>query len=100
MSTAMTFAELKFGPWDAGHPEYGVQARHTFSNGYKVSVIKTKYSYGGFEGKYELAVLHPDVGIVYDTPVTSDVEGWLSEDDVSRLMGEVAALPQRKGGAA
>jgi hypothetical protein len=30
--------------------------------------------------------------LVYDTPVTSDVEGWLTEDDVLALAREVAAL--------
>jgi hypothetical protein len=87
-----TFADLEFKP----HPHgLGVQARHNFENGYGVSVVRGEFSYGGPEGLYELAVRHPSVGLVYDTPVTDDVLGHLTEDDVTRHMAEVAALPER-----
>jgi hypothetical protein len=33
--------------------------------------------------------------LVYDTPVTNDVEGHLTPDDVTRLMKQVEALPPR-----
>lgn len=93
--TIVTFADLKFNDRGGKHP-MGKQARHFFPNGYGVSVICGPGSYGGPQGLYELAVLKGAADrsdLCYDTPVTDDVEGYLSPEDVSRLMGEVAALP-------
>jgi hypothetical protein len=33
--------------------------------------------------------------LVYDTPVTNNVEGYLTPEDVTRLMKEVSKLPLR-----
>ncbi len=88
-----TFNDLKFN--EHRHRSGGIHARHTFDNGYSVSVIRSQYSYGGESGKYELAVLHND-NLIYDTPVTDDVLGWLDEDDVSEAMAKVQALPPRE----
>lgn len=91
--SAADFGSLVFEPHMAGLG--GVQARHEFANGYSVSVIKTPLSYGDDDGLYELAITHPDVGIVYDTPITDDVEGGLTPKDVSELMAKVMELPAR-----
>jgi hypothetical protein len=101
----MKFSDLVFEPHElAGQmsslsiakdfPYPDVQARATFPNGYSASVIRTCFSYGGDQGLYELAVLHGGQ-LVYDTPVTSDVEGSLTEADVERLLAQVEALPPR-----
>ena len=88
----MKFSELNFQP----HPNWdGVQAKHFFNNGYGVSVIKSSHSYGGFEGLYELAVLkrvEENWKICYDTPITDDVLGHLTELDVENLLEEVENL--------
>lgn len=73
---------------------------HLYDNNYAVSVIRGPYTHGGLKGLYELAVLYmaPDSSeseLVYDTPVTNDVEGHLTPDDVTRLMKQVEALPLR-----
>lgn len=93
MSTPVTFADLEFEP----HPNCanGVQARTTFENGYGASVVRSEYSYGGAAGKYELAVVGLDGSLCYDTPITDDVLGWLSEDGVTKALGAIAALPAR-----
>jgi hypothetical protein len=75
-------------------------AHHIFDNHYGVSVIRGPYTHGGKEGLYELAVLYMTPGdeyseLVYDTPVTNDVEGHLTPDDVTRLMKQVSELPLR-----
>ena len=88
-----TFDDLGFEQRDGG--AFGVQARYQFGNGYAVSVVRNPYSYGGKDGLYEMAVTTADGDLVYDTPVTDDVLGYLSEDDVTRHMAEVAALPPR-----
>ena len=85
-----TFKDLEFNP----HPNHlgGVQARITFDNGYGASVVKTPHTYGGDMGLYELAVFGKDGHITYGTPITNDVEGYLSEDDVTKLLEQIQEL--------
>ncbi|MCK5015919.1 MAG: hypothetical protein KAS32_02515 [Candidatus Peribacteraceae bacterium] len=71
-----------------------MQALMYFDNGYGVSVISGWGAYSGDEGLYELAVMKKGKGITYDTPITSDVEGHLTEDDVTGLMIAVQCLPK------
>ena len=61
----------------------GKQARIRFDNGYGASVVSHNFSYGGSEGLYELAVLGKDGDLTYDTPVTNDVLGWLTDKEVT-----------------
>jgi len=88
----MKFSDLNFEP----HPNWdGVQARHFFDNGYGVSVIKSSNSYGGSDGLYEAAVLKvtdEDLEITYDTPITSDVLGHQTVEDIDSLLFEIEKL--------
>jgi hypothetical protein len=84
-----TFNDLEFTQLDPFMN--GVQSRVLFENGYGASVVKHEYSYGGRDGLYELAVIKDD-NLCYDTPVTSDVEGYLSEDDVTELLKQIQEL--------
>ena len=70
----------------------GVISRLYFNNGYGVSVVKHEYSYGGKEGFFELAILNSNGELVYDTPITNDVLGWLTDERVSEIMKEVQLL--------
>lgn len=72
---------------------YGKKARMKFDNGYGISVVSNTSSYGGNMGLYEIAVLGNNGELVFDTPITDDVIGWLSESDVSRIMKEIQQLP-------
>ena len=87
-----TFEDLNFKPIPIGK-----QARLDFENGYGVSVVIGAYTYGGDRGLYELAVM-VDGDVCYDTPVTDDVEGSLSPEQVTELMCQVQKLPNRKEG--
>lgn len=71
----------------------GGQGVFKFANGYGASVVRHSFSYGHEEGKFELAVLKGD-SLCYDTPVTSDVIGWLSVDDVREILAQIASLPR------
>lgn len=88
----MNFSDLQFNP----HPNWpGIQAKHFFPNGYGVSVIQSPNSYGGDDGLYELAVLKGDETnskITYDTHITRDVIGYLTEDEVTELLTQVSSL--------
>ena len=93
----MKFSDLNFNPHPVGD---GVQAKHFFGNGYGVSVVRFSGMFGGGsygfeEGLYELAVLKgnkDDWSICYDTPITDDVRGHLTEDEVTDLLTQVENL--------
>ena len=67
-------------------------ARIMFDNGYGASVIIGPHTYGGEDGLYELGVLGKDKKLTYDTPVTDDVEGYLTEEAVTKLMEQIQNL--------
>lgn len=79
-------------PDRVSHQEGGTWLRYHFPNGYGASVISHKYSYGGSDGLWEIAVLRDDE-ITYDTPLTSDVLGYLTESDVLLYLDEIKGLP-------
>ena len=70
----------------------GYQLLYTFDNGYGASVVKHDFSYGGKNGKYELAVLDKDGSLCYDTPITEDVVGHLTMGEVENLLAEISYL--------
>jgi hypothetical protein len=90
----MKFTDIDFQP----HPHYaedGIQAKHFFPNGYGVSVVRFPGSYGYEEGLYEVAILkglEEDWEICYDTEITDDVIGYLTEDQVGEVLVQVENL--------
>ena len=71
------------------------QATYRFDNGFGASVIRGPRTYGGPEGLFELGVIewHGNVwDLTYDTPITDDVLGWLTEDDVDNALLEISRL--------
>lgn len=93
-----TFKDLDFKLHPTGD---GKQGLLFFPNGYGVSVVQFKCggtwaSYTSDESEWELAVLKGDAKgwrLTYETPVTEDVEGHLSEDSVTEIMHRVQNLP-------
>lgn len=85
-----------------GSSVVGVQKVYRFENGYGASVVRHNYSYGGDQGFWELAVLTIENKpsnprgwthhITYDTPVTNDVIGWLTEEQVQDYLDQIAGL--------
>ena len=66
----------------------------TFPNGYGASIVSHGNSYGGKEGLFELAVVKDDK-LCYDTPVASNVEGWLDFRQVAELLEQIENLPAK-----
>ena len=62
-----------------------------FKNNYTASIIK---GYGAQEGLWEVAVIHKNK-VVYDTPITNDVLGYLSDEDVVQVISDIMNLPYR-----
>ena len=70
----------------------GVRGRIMFDNGYGASVIRHNFSYGGKIGLYELAVLDKDGEPTYNTPITDDVMGYLTPEDVTEILIQIQDL--------
>jgi hypothetical protein len=88
-----------YEPYDARPLESGaVQKLYKFANNYGASVVKGEHTYGGDEGLWELAVIVFDTNggfsLCYTTPITSDVEGHLTDDKVEELLAKIEALPR------
>ena len=72
-----------------------------FPNNYGASVVRHWFSYGNQEGNFELAVLcfsGPGAGdwsMCYTTPITEDVLGHLSIDDVRSVLLQIMQLEGR-----
>lgn len=71
----------------------GTVEQSLFPNGYGMSVARHSLAYGGCE----IAVLHGDsfdsAPLCYATPVTDDVIGYCTEEDVDAIRRQIQALP-------
>ena len=84
-----TFSDLEF----KDDKQRGLSAaRIIFDNGYGASVVKGEHTYGGKDGLYELGVLGKDGKLCYDTPITDDVEGYLTEEGVTEFLKQIQSL--------
>ena len=87
----------------------GVQRLYRFKNGYGASVVKFKVpsilgsgmfagSYGANQGLWELAVIKfygdgaDDFRLTYNTPITDDVIGYLSGEEVDEILLRISRL--------
>jgi hypothetical protein len=73
----------------------GIQYLAFYPNGYGASIVQHNFSYGHDQGLWELAVIkgkEAHWGICYDTPITSDVLGHLSEAEVEDVLLQIEAL--------
>jgi hypothetical protein len=68
------------------------QKMYKFDNGYSASVVRGPGTYGFEDGLWELAVIK-DGDICYDTPITDDVLGYLSDDEVLSVLEKIENLP-------
>lgn len=88
-------------------PDERAQYVFMFDNGYGASVVKCHpMSYGWKSDLWELAVVRDSRYshiindrlwyIVYDTPITNDVIGYLTDDRVKVLLDKIKALPEKE----
>lgn len=85
----VTIRDLEWSPHVGGE-----RATHEFANGYTASVLRGGPFYTA-GGTFEIAVMHNDK-ITYDTPITNDVLGYLSEQEANAALADISALPPRK----
>lgn len=69
----------------------GIGYRVGYPNGYSASIIKLPYSYGNEDDLWEVAVLWND-SLCYDTPITDDVCGYLTEEEVIAVCDQIYRL--------
>jgi hypothetical protein len=94
-----TFDDLVQKPHHCGD---GISARMNFPNGYGVSVVRfrghgefARYaSYTDDENEWEVAVIHNE-HLCYETPITNDVIGHLTKDEVTDVMRRIQELPPK-----
>jgi len=84
MTDVENFSDLKFKPF-----HYGQGARVEFDNYLELSVVQHSGSYGNQDGLYEIAVR-------YKTPWR--VKGYLTEEDVTKIMGTLVKSSGTAGG--
>lgn len=92
------FKDLQFKPHQTGE---GLHAVMFFKNGYGVSIVRFKmaFGYGSYtdnDSEWELAVLfgnEKECTLTYNTPITDDVIGHLTETEVTDVMIRVQELP-------
>jgi hypothetical protein len=66
-----------------------------FKNGFGLSIVSHKDSYGGYKGLFEIALLHrSDKERLFYGPSWEDVRGYLDFADVARVMEEVRDYPE------
>ena len=66
-----------------------------FKNGHGASLVQHDFSYTN-EGEWELAVVDTSTNeLVYDTPITDGVVGYLLPDDVYAMLVRISVLPDR-----
>lgn len=88
-----TFENLEFKP----SPYYwnGIYARIFFPNGYGASIISGGMAYADYD-EYELAVLKGNEDnweLCYTTPITRNVLGWKTKNDITDLLQKIENLP-------
>lgn len=81
------------------HGIIGVHKLYRFDNGYGASVVRSRSSYGGPKGLWEVAVIvwnsiNNDWNLCYSTPITHDVIGYLEEDQVNTVLSFIEKLDE------
>ena len=92
-----SFKDIVFKPHPVGEGLHGLLF---FPNGYGVSVVRFKIngrhmSYTNNDNQWELAVIFGDEkewDITYNTPITNNVMGHLSSDEVTKIMEKIQKL--------
>ena len=99
INQAFTPPKTPFTPTQSGpHKIMTNGERHVykFPNGHGASVIRGPWTYGGDKGLWELAVINHNEELNYGTPITSDVKGHLTDQDVADLLTRISELDGAK----
>lgn len=70
---------------------FGLRYEFLFKNGYGAYVVKNMFSYGNTRDLFQLAVLK-DGNVCYETEITDDVIGYLTNRQVLRILKRIKEL--------
>lgn len=68
------------------------QAKMSFDNGYGISVLFGSMFYSNGIDTYEVGILK-NGALCYTTPITNDVIGYITEEEVTDIMRKIQELP-------
>lgn len=91
VNNAVKISDLVF---EANKTSGGSRAISNFDNGYQASVITGGWAYATEDAPYEIAVMC-NYDLCYDTPITNDVLGYLTEEAANDILQQIANLPKR-----
>ena len=72
----------------------GVQAMLKFGDDYKLSIVKSDFSYGGTKGLYEIGVFksHSMVELPGITQPGDTIKGFLSSEEVNGIITKMTSI--------
>jgi len=89
----ITFDDIQFKPHGLGEGQHGLIF---FPNGYGLSVVNYRAfgggSYTSSKDDWEVAIIYGDKDrweITYNTPITNDVLGYQTKEDINKLIVSV-----------
>jgi hypothetical protein len=92
MNTLTINTELQKHLQETNAINEGWQYVFKFENNYGASVVQHAFSYGHESGQWEIAVLK-DGELTYETPITQDVLGWQTQEQVMDVLFAISKLP-------
>lgn len=84
-----SISDIEWKPHSAGIG--GERAVIKFDNGYQASIVRGGRFYTD-NGTHEIAVLDKNGAITYDTPITDNVLGYLSDEQVEQAFKDISEL--------
>lgn len=93
----MNTPKTDFTPTESRELNGGSQHFYEFANGWQASVIQHSGSYGYDAGLWELAVMDDERNLSYETAITDDVLGYLTDDEVGLTLEAIGELPANGG---
>ena len=87
----MTFKELEFSDISETHGEGAIQAYVQLPNGYDVSVVKHKFSYGSERGLYEIGCFFNN-HMVDPADWGDTVKGWCAPEHGEEELEKIKKL--------
>ena len=69
-----------------------LRAKVMFDNGFGASIITGTYTQSSECLPYEVAVIDSKGNIRYNTPIADDVIGYLTEDEVKKILFQISGL--------